>query len=117
MMRVVIVDDEPLARKGLAIRLSELADIEIVAQCANGRDALEKIPALQPDLVFLDIQMPLLTGIDLVKALPNAPGVIFTTAYRNYAIESYELEVIDYLLKPITFNRFPNFFNIEINLI
>lgn len=109
MMRVVIVDDEPLARKGLAIRLSELADIEIVAQCANGRDALEKIPTLQPDLVFLDIQMPALNGFQVINELRingcPMPLIVFVTAYDNYAIKAFESHALDYVLKPVDDGR------------
>lgn len=108
-MKVVIVDDEPLARKGLAIRLSELSDIEIVAECANGRDAIEKIPALQPDLVFLDIQMPALNGFQVVNELRICgcpmPLIVFVTAYDNYAIKAFESQALDYVLKPVDDGR------------
>jgi two-component system, LytTR family, response regulator len=108
MIRVLIVDDEPLARKGVALRLQEEADIELVGMCANGRHAIQRIQELQPDLVFLDIQMPLMSGIELLRALPaeTLPTIIFLTAYDEHALEAFEVQALDYLLKPIDDKRF-----------
>ena len=105
-MRVLIVDDEHLARALLREYLAGHPDIEVVGECANGFEAVKAIGELEPELVFLDIQMPKLTGIDFLKSLPNPPRVIFTTAYRDYALDSYELNAVDYLLKPIPYDRF-----------
>lgn len=106
MITCIIVDDEPLAIQIIEQHLCQINDLELIGTFQNPLEAFSFLQANSVDLVFLDIQMPLLTGIDLVKSLPNAPKVIFTTAHRNYAIESYELDVVDYLLKPVTFIRF-----------
>ena len=107
-IRVLIVDDEPLARKGIALRLQEESDIEVVGMCSNGRQAIQRISELQPDLVFLDIQMPLMSGIELLRALPveTVPAIIFLTAYDEHALEAFEVQALDYLLKPIDDKRF-----------
>jgi len=106
MIRCLIIDDEPLAIEVIKSHLSQLSELELVATFNNPIEAIETIKNDAIDLIFLDIEMPLLSGIDFVKTIPNVPKVIFTTAYRNYAIESYELDVVDYLLKPIAFSRF-----------
>jgi DNA-binding LytR/AlgR family response regulator len=106
MIRCLIIDDEPLAIEVIEAHLSQLPELELVATFNNPIEALEMLKNDTIDLIFLDIEMPLLSGIDFIKTIPNVPKVIFTTAYRNYAIESYELDVIDYLLKPISFSRF-----------
>ena len=106
LTKCVIIDDEPLAIQVLANHVTQVPDLELVNSFQNPLEAFEMLKTTEIDLIFLDIQMPLLTGIDFVKSLQNPPAIIFTTAYRNYAIESYELDVIDYLLKPITFTRF-----------
>lgn len=106
MIRCLIIDDEPLAIEVIEAHLSQLPELELVATCNNPIEAIEMLKNDTIDLIFLDIEMPLLSGIDFIKTIPNVPKVIFTTAYRNYAIESYELDVIDYLLKPISFSRF-----------
>jgi len=103
-LTTIVVDDEPLARKGLAIRLEEHSDINIIAQCGNGREAIEAIRANQPDLMFLDIQMPGMTGFEVIdeiikQELP-VPMVIFVTAFDQYAIKAFEVHAIDYLMKP-----------------
>ena len=105
-IKCLIVDDEPLAIQIIAQHLSQISDAELMATFQNPIEAFDFIKENEIDLLFLDIQMPLLTGIDLIKSLSAPPKVIFTTAFRNYAIESYELDVVDYLLKPITFIRF-----------
>ena len=104
--RCLIVDDEPLAIELLETHLAMLDSLDVVATCSNAIKALEVLQQHDIDLMFLDIQMPMLTGIEFLKSLKQAPKVIFTTAYRDYAIESYELDVVDYLLKPISFDRF-----------
>lgn len=105
MITCVIIDDEPLAIEVIQTHLSQLPEFELSATFANPVAALGHLQNQKIDLIFLDIEMPLLTGIDFLKTVPNLPKVIFTTAYRNYAIESYELDVVDYLLKPISFGR------------
>ncbi len=105
-MRVMIVDDEPLALDILETFIDKIPSIELVRRCKNAIEAFDALKTEKIDLMFLDIQMPQLTGIDFLKSLKNPPLVIFTTAYPNYAIEGYELNVIDYLLKPISLERF-----------
>lgn len=102
-IRTIIVDDEALSRRGLELRLSEAKGFEIVAQCANGREALAAIATHQPDLMFLDIQMPGLSGFDVLARLPSEslPLVVFVTAFDQYAIRAFEARAVDYLLKPI----------------
>ena len=104
--RCLIVDDEPLARQLMMDHVSKLDDFELVGVCSNAMEALTALHNHKVDLMFLDIQMPQINGIDFLKTLKNPPKVIFTTAYREYALEGFELDVIDYLLKPITFERF-----------
>jgi len=106
-LRTLIVDDEPLARRGLELRLKEAADVQIVGQCANGREALAAIAELAPDLMFLDIQMPGLSGIDVVKQVPqeSMPMVVFVTAFDKFAIDAFESHALDYLLKPVDEGR------------
>jgi len=106
MKKALIIDDERLARSELKKLLADHPEIVIVGEAVNAKDGLEKIETLHPDLLFLDIQMPKITGIDFLKNLSNPPLVIFTTAFPEYAIEGYELNVMDYLLKPISFERF-----------
>ncbi|HYQ57408.1 MAG TPA: response regulator [Draconibacterium sp.] len=106
MYRCIIIDDEPIAIRVIRKHLSVFADFEVVAECSN---ALEAMPILQKeniDLLFCDIQMPQITGVDFIRSLAHPPKVIFTTAYRDYAIDAFELNVVDYLLKPISFERF-----------
>lgn len=101
----VVADDELLAREVITGHLSMLDHISILATCSTGLQVYDTIKGTDVDLLFLDIQMPQLTGIELLRTIKNPPGVIITTAYPEYAVEGYELDVIDYLLKPITFNR------------
>jgi len=107
-VRTIIVDDEVLSRRGIEIRARELPDFEIVAQCANGREACAAIRQHQPDLMFLDIQMPGMSGFEVLAQLPqeSLPLVVFVTAYDQYAIQAFEARAIDYLLKPIDEARF-----------
>jgi two-component system LytT family response regulator len=106
-IRAIIVDDEPLARRGLELRLHEATDVEIIRQCANGREALAAISELQPDLMFLDIQMPGMSGFDVVRQVPqeSLPMIVFVTAFDRYAIEAFEAHALDYLLKPVDETR------------
>src|SRR5690606_17542736 len=103
MLRTVIVDDEPLARRGLRLRLAGETDIEIVGECGNGEEAVRTILDQRPDLVFLDVQMPGLDGFGVLRKLPLAtmPMVVFVTAYDHYAIGAFEANAVDYLLKPV----------------
>ncbi len=105
-LRALIVDDEDLARILVREYLAAHRDIEIVAECDNGLDAVKQIDALAPDLVFLDIQMPGLTGLEVLDATGRRSGVIFTTAYDEHAINAFELRAVDYLLKPFSKPRF-----------
>lgn len=102
-IRTLLVDDERLARRGLELRLAAAPDVEIVGECENGRDALDKVALLQPDLMFLDIRMPGLSGLDVLARLPHdsMPVVVFVTAFDRYAIEAFEARALDYLLKPV----------------
>lgn len=102
----VIVDDEPLARELLEGYLNKIPDFELVASCPSAIDASTILSKNKVDLIFLDIEMPLLKGTDFFKNLAYKPQVIFTTAYRDYAIDGFELNALDYLLKPIFFERF-----------
>ncbi|MBC5775374.1 response regulator transcription factor [Pontibacter sp. KCTC 32443] len=105
-IRCLIVDDEPLALDVLETYISRVDNLELVCRCNNAVEAYNCLQTEQVDVMFLDIQMPKLTGIDFLKSLANPPKVIFTTAYRDYAVEGYELNAVDYLLKPISFDRF-----------
>ena len=104
--KCIIIDDEPLARELIASHLANFENFELIDSFENALKAYSFLEHNSVDLVFLDIEMPLLKGNDFLKKLKNPPKVIFTTAYREYAIEGYELNVIDYLLKPITLDRF-----------
>ncbi|UCC44630.1 MAG: response regulator [Candidatus Zixiibacteriota bacterium] len=106
--RVLVVDDEPLARERICSLLSTFDRIKVVAQCNNGRDAISSIRKLSPDLVFLDIQMPEVSGIEVVKEIgvENMPVVVFVTAYDQYAVTAFEIQAFDYLLKPFDKTRF-----------
>lgn len=102
----VIADDEALARDIIKMHIKQLDRLNIVAVCTNGLEVFTAIKNTQPDLLFLDIQMPQLTGTDLLRTIKNPPATIITTAFPEFALEGYELNVIDYLLKPISFERF-----------
>jgi two-component system, LytTR family, response regulator len=105
-LRAVIVDDEDLARQVLGEYLAPHSEIEIVAQCANGFEAVKAVAELKPDLVFLDIQMPKLDGFEVLELLDPAPAIIFVTAHDNHAIRAFEVHAVDYLLKPVGAERF-----------
>ena len=105
-IRCLVVDDEPPARKILRRYIEEIPILTLVTECANALQAFTELQQQPVDLMFLDIRMPQLNGNDLLKTLKNPPKVILTTAYAEYALEGYELDVADYLVKPITFERF-----------
>lgn len=107
-IRALIVDDEPIARRGIRQLLRTEPDIEIVGECADGREAVAAIEERHPDLVFLDVQMPLMGGFGVVEAVgvENLPAVVFVTAYDKHAIRAFEVNALDYLLKPIDPERF-----------
>ncbi len=105
-IQCLIVDDEPLGRDLIATHLKELKQFEVVAKCSNAIEASQFLSEHHVDLMFLDIEMPVLKGTDFYQSLSQKPQVIFTTAHRNYALDGFELEAVDYLLKPITFARF-----------
>ena len=106
MINCLVVDDEPIAREGMMEYVKQIEYLNPVAQCKSAAEAAGLLQKHKIDLIFLDIQMPKLTGIEFVKALADPPLVIFTTAYSEYALEGFELDVVDYLLKPISFARF-----------
>jgi len=101
MIRAIIIDDERLARNELKKLLMEFPEIEVVAEAANAGEGIEKIENMNPELVFLDIQMPGKTGFDMLAELDRTPNVIFTTAYDEYALKAFEVNALDYLLKPV----------------
>lgn len=105
-LKCLIVDDEHIARKILSDYVRKVPELELVASCNSALQAINYIKNDTIDVLFLDIQMPDLTGLDFLKILPNRPATILTTAYSEYAVQSYELDVMDYLVKPIDFNRF-----------
>ena len=102
----LIIDDEPLARKLLQSHADRTENLVVVAQCSNAMGAMAALQQHQVDLIFLDIRMPELDGLQLLKALPHPPSVIFTTAYREFGADAFDLNAIDYLVKPIAFDRF-----------
>ncbi|MFV0605662.1 MAG: LytR/AlgR family response regulator transcription factor [Niabella sp.] len=104
-MRTIIIDDERLARKELKKLLQDFPEIEIIDEANNADTGIEKINTLQPDLIFLDIQMPGKTGFDMLALLVDVPQIIFTTAYDEFALKAFEVNALDYLLKPIDNNR------------
>jgi len=104
----IIVDDEELARRGIELRLAEHADFQVIAHCSNGREAIDVIAREQPQLMFLDIQMPGMSGFDVIARIPqeSLPIVVFVTAFDQYALNAFEAQALDYLLKPINEARF-----------
>ncbi|MBO9618798.1 MAG: response regulator transcription factor [Niabella sp.] len=105
-IRCVIIDDEPLAREILKQHIAGVEALELAGTCSNAVEAVSFLNEHSVDLLFLDIQMPQLSGTDFIRTLKNPPKVIFTTAYRKYAVEGFELDAVDYMLKPISFQRF-----------
>lgn len=101
MLKVVLIDDERLARSELKRLLQEFPDVEVIGEATNADEGIEKIESLNPDLVFLDIQMPGKTGFDMLAELERAPHVIFVTAYDEYALRAFEVNALDYLMKPV----------------
>ena len=107
-IRALVVDDEPLAREMIREMLGDDSEVEIVAECANGREAVDSIKSLKPDLVFLDVQMPEIGGFEVLESLEpeSTPYIIFVTAYDQYAVRAFEVHAFDYLLKPFDHERF-----------
>jgi DNA-binding LytR/AlgR family response regulator len=105
-MRCLIVDDEPLAQEVLEHYVQRVDELQLIKKCSNAMEAVQILHKEKVDLIFLDIQMPAMDGLSLLKSLKNPPAVILTTAYPKYAVEGYDLDVVDYLLKPISFERF-----------
>ncbi len=105
-VRCLLVDDEPPALKVLVSHISNINGVEIVGQCKNAIEALEILQTKTIDLIFLDIKMPKILGTDFLRTLSHPPKVIFVTAYDHYAVEGYDLNVVDYLVKPVSFERF-----------
>lgn len=105
-VRCLLIDDEPPALNVLASHISALNGLEIVAQCKNAIEALDILHQKPVDVIFLDIKMPKIIGTEFLKSLSHPPKVIFVTAYRDYAVEGYELDAVDYLVKPVSFERF-----------
>lgn len=106
MLKAIIIDDEKLARDLIKSFLTECTDIEVIKECEDGFDGLKSINELKPDLVFLDVQMPKLTGLEILEVLDFKPAIVFTTAYDEYAIKAFEHNAADYLLKPFLKTRF-----------
>jgi two-component system, LytTR family, response regulator len=105
-IRIVIIDDEAPAREIIKHYLNEVDSVEVIAECADGFTGLKTISLMKPDLVFLDIQMPRLTGIEMIEVMTEKPEIIFTTAYDQFAIRAFELNAVDYLMKPYPKRRF-----------
>ena len=107
VLKTIVVDDEPLARRGLKLGLKGIDDVEVIAEAKNGREALELVRKLDPDLLFLDIQMPGMDGFDVLRSLEadEMPAIVFVTAFDDYAIKAFEANALDYLLKPIEDKR------------
>ncbi len=106
IVKCMVVDDEPMARDVLRRYIEKVPGLELVAECSNAIDALLFLQDIVVDLIFLDIRMPELLGTEFVKSLRNPPKIIFTTAYKEYALDGFELDAVDYLLKPVRFERF-----------
>jgi DNA-binding LytR/AlgR family response regulator len=106
MIKIVIVDDEPLALDIIETYLEQIHEFKLIGKCTNALEARELIKTERPDVIFLDIEMPGMTGIELAKTLTKATSIVFTTAYPSFAHEGFELDALDYLLKPISFDRF-----------
>ena len=104
-MRTLIIDDERLARKELNTLLAKHTEIEILGECSNAEEAIKMIEELNPDLIFLDVQMPGMNGFEMLQQLENVPEVIFVTAFDEYALKAFEINALDYLLKPVEEDR------------
>src|ERR1043166_4038049 len=110
-MKIIIIDDEPLARSIVKEYLKNFTQFEVVAECGDGFEGVKAIAQHQPDLLFLDIQMPKINGFEMLELIDNPPAVIFTTAFDEYAIKAFETHAIDYLLKPFGKERFDKALN------
>src|SRR5690606_38048986 len=106
MIRTILIDDEPLARDIIKYYLADHPEIEIVAECEDGFEGLKAIAQYEPDLIFLDVQMPKISGFEMLELVERRPNVIFTTAFDEFAIKAFDVNAIDYLLKPIEKDRF-----------
>lgn len=108
-LKVIVVDDEPLARKGILLRLAAYPELEVIAECANGEEAVAAVQKLEPDVMFLDVEMPVLDGFGVLKKLQQNSGklpyVVFVTAFDQYALDAFNVSAVDYLLKPIEESR------------
>lgn len=104
--KCIVADDEPLAREVIRRYIERVPSLQLVGECSNAIEVMETLKQTEVDIIFLDIQMPEILGTDLVRILRNPPAIIITTAFQEYALEGYELDVVDYMLKPITFERF-----------
>jgi two-component system, LytTR family, response regulator len=105
-LKVIVIDDEAPARVLIKQYLEDFTELEVAAECKNGQEAVVMIDKLEPDLIFLDVQMPLVNGFQVIQKIIHIPKVVFTTAYDNYALKAFEVNAIDYLLKPYTNERF-----------
>src|ERR1700748_924477 len=115
MIRALIIDDEPLARMVVKEYLQSFEQVEVIQECNDGFEGLKAIQQYQPDLIFLDVQMPKINGFEMLELVDNAPAVIFTTAFDEYAIQAFESNAVDYLLKPFSKERFDKALNKYIN--
>ncbi len=106
MYKVILIDDEPLARQLLSSLMKSYGEFEVVCECADGFEGFKAIQEHQPDLVFLDVQMPRLNGFEMLELVDNPPSIIFSTAFDEYAMKAFEANAVDYLLKPVTKDRF-----------
>ena len=106
MLKVILIDDEPLARQLVRTFLEGYNEVAIVAECADGFEGFKAIEEHKPDLIFLDIQMPRVSGFEMLELLDKPPAVVFTTAFDEYALKAFDAHAVDYLLKPITRQRF-----------
>lgn len=106
MIKTLIIDDEPLALDVLEAYIAKVPELQLIGRCTNALEANDILRKQPVDLIFLDIQMPQMTGVEFIKSLPDPPEFIFTTAFSNYAVEGYELNALDYLLKPVPIDRF-----------
>lgn len=104
--KTIIIDDEKLAREIIKKYLGEFSDFELAAECSNGFDAIKRINELHPDIIFLDVQMPKITGFEMLELIENPPVIVFTTAFDHFAIKAFEVNAADYLLKPYSLERF-----------
>lgn len=106
MYKVIVIDDEPLARQLVKTFLQQYKEVEVIAECGDGFEGFKAIQELAPDLIFLDVQMPRVNGFEMLELLDNPPSVIFTTAFDEYALKAFEAHAVDYLLKPVSRERF-----------